>query len=182
MSGAPRVVAVSRRRGHHFSKTPCMSIRLVAGLGVEGDGHFGATVQHIHQKKKDAGRPNLRQVHLLQAELFDELADRFGPLGPGDLGENILTRDVNLLGLSAGARLSIGDQAVVELTGLRNPCVQIDRFREGLMAATLGRDEQGNLIRKAGVMAVVIAGGDVAPGDAVAIESPAGPHVALAPV
>lgn len=177
-----RVVAVSRQRGHHFSKTPSRSIRLVAGLGVEGDGHFGATVQHRSRAMKYPDAPNLRQVHLLHAEFLDELAARFGPLGAGDLGENILTRGVDLLSLTTGARLRIGASAMVELTGLRNPCAQIDRFRPGMMAACLDRALDGSLVRKTGVMGVVVSGGDVTAGDAIEVERPAAPPQPLQPV
>ena len=177
-----RVVGVARRSGHRFSKTPCWTIRLVAGLGVEGDGHFGDKVQHRSRAAKYPDMANLRQIHLIHAELFDELADRFGSLGSGDIGENILTRNIPLLALPTGARLRIGAQAVVELTGLRNPCVQIDRFRPGLMAAMLGHDVAGELIRKAGVMGIVIVGGDVTVGDAVAVDLPDGELRPLAPV
>ncbi|HMN73968.1 MAG TPA: MOSC domain-containing protein [Rhodoblastus sp.] len=179
---AARVVAVSRRRGHHFSKTPALSIRLVAGLGVEGDGHFGAKVQHRSRALKFPDMPNLRQVHLLQAEFLDELSARFGPVAAGDLGENALVRDLDLLALPRGARLRLGAAAVVGLTGLRNPCVQIDRFRPGMMAACLDRDADGALIRKSGVMAVVIESGDVAAGDTIAVETPPGPFQPLEPV
>lgn len=180
--GDATVVAVSARGGHRFSKTPALSIRLVAGLGVEGDGHFGAAVQHRSRAAKFPDGPNLRQVHLLQSELFDELAGRFGPLGPGDMGENILTRGVDLLALPACARLHIGARAVVELTGLRNPCIQIDRFRPGLMAACLARRPDGGLDRKAGVMATVVEGGDVLPGEAIGVRLPKPPHRPLQPV
>jgi len=176
-----RVVAVSARRGHHFSKTPALSIRLVAGLGVEGDGHFGEKVKHRSRAMKFPDMPNLRQVHLLQHELLDELAPRFGPLNPGDLGENLLTRDLDLIALPAGARLTIGS-AVIELTGLRNPCVQIDRFRPGMMAACLDRAPDGSLIRKTGVMGIVVTGGDIAAGDDIAVAPPPGPHRRLEPV
>ncbi len=178
----PHVVAVSSRRGHHFSKTPALSIRLVAGLGVEGDGHFGAKVKHRSRAMKNPNLPNLRQVHLLQAEFLDTLADSFGPVGPGDLGENVLVRDLDLLALPAGARLRLGASAVVELTGLRNPCVQIDRFRPGMMAACLDRDADGRLVRKSGVMGIVIQSGDVAGGDGVSIELPTGPFRPMEPV
>ena len=177
-----QVVAVSARRGHRFSKAPALSIRLVAGLGVEGDGHFGATVQHRSRAAKFPDAPNLRQVHLLQCELFDELAGRFGPLGPGDMGENILTRGVDLPALPTGTRLHIGARAVVELTGLRNPCIQIDRFRPGLMAACLGRRPDGGLDRKAGVMAIVVGGGDVLAGETIGVSLPEPPHRPLQPV
>lgn len=178
---SPRVVAVSRRRGHHFSKTPALSIRLVAGLGIEGDGHFGAKVQHRSRALKFPDMPNLRQVHLVQAEFLEELSATFGTVAPGDLGENILTRDIDLLALPTGARLHIG-AATIELTGPRNPCVQIDRFRPGMMAACLARDESGAIVRKSGVMGVVLGGGDISAGDPITVEPPAGASVPLAPV
>ena len=176
MTAPASVVAVCARKGHHFSEPPLLSIRLLAGFGVEGDGHAGITVKHRARAARDPTLPNLRQVHLLHAELFAELAAAGFDIGPGEIGENITTRGLDLLALPAGARLHLGDTAVVELTGLRNPCVQLDRFRPGLMAALLGRDAQGGKLRKAGVMAVVLCGGDVRAGDAVAVELPAPPH------
>lgn len=176
------VVAVSSRIGHHFSKTPCMNIRLLRGLGVAGDAHMGETVKHRSRVRKDPTQPNLRQVHLIHAELFDELRDKGFAVQPADLGENITTEGVDLLALPTGARLHLGDSAVVEITGLRNPCVQIDNFQKGLMAATLDRDAEGNLVRKAGVMSIVIADGDVRPGDSIRVELPAAPQHPLQPV
>lgn len=176
------VVGVHRDAGHRFSKGAVDAIRLVPGHGVEGDAHFGVTVQHRSRVRRDPTQPNLRQVHLIQAELFDELAGRGFTVGPGDLGENVTTRGVDLLALPTGARLALGTGAVVELTGLRNPCVQIDRFADGLMAAVLDRDADGGLVRRAGVMAVVVTGGDVRPGDPVRVALPAGPHAPLQPV
>jgi len=176
------VVSVSFRRGHHFSKTPSLSIRLLAGLGVNGDGHIGETVKHRSRVRKDPTQPNLRQVHLIHTELFDELRDKGFDVKPGDLGENITTSDIDLLGLPTGTRLHIGASAVVEVTGLRNPCIQLDTFRKGLMAATLDKDAAGNLVRKAGVMSVVLAGGDVRPGDVINVERPTLPHRPLLPV
>jgi MOSC domain-containing protein YiiM len=170
------VEAVSQRGGHHFSKQPRMWIILLAGLGVEGDGHAGATVKHRSRVARDPTQPNLRQVHLLHRELLDELETRGFVIGPGAIGENILTRNVDLLGLPAGTILRIGDAARVQMTGLRNPCIQLDRFRPGLMAATLGRDASGNLIRKAGVMSIVLAGGEVRPGDPIEVVLPPLPH------
>ena len=170
----PTVLAVAFRRGHHFSKNPALSIRLLTGLGVEGDGHAGATVQHLSRKRFNPTLPNLRQVHLIHSELFDELRDKSFAVAPGDLGENITTEGIDLLGLPTGTRLTLGDTATNEITGLRNPCIQIDRFQPGLMAATLDHDADGNLIRKAGVMAVVLADGDVRPGDAITVTLPAG--------
>lgn len=176
------VLAVARAATHDFSKRPQPVIRLAAGLGVEGDAHAGVTVKHRSRVARDPTQPNLRQVHLIHAELFEELrAAGFG-IEPGAMGENITTRGLDLLGLPRGARLLIGETAVLEVTGLRNPCIQIDRFAPGLMAATLGRDAAGGVLRKAGVMAVVMAGGEVRPGDAITIELPAAPHAPLAPV
>jgi MOSC domain-containing protein YiiM len=177
-----RVVAVSLRAGHHFSKTPALSIRLREGLGVDGDGHLGRNVQHRSRVRKDPTLPNLRQVHLIHAELFDELGAKGFVVHPGDLGENITTSGLDLLALPTGARLHLGATAIVEITGLRNPCVQIDKFQEGLMAATLDKDADGKLLRKAGVMSIVISGGDVRPGDAIGVELPDAPHRPLLPV
>ncbi len=177
-----RVLAVGSSPVHGFSKALAPAIRLLAGLGVEGDAHCGATVQHRSRVARDPSQPNLRQVHLLHAELFDELAAGGFQVQPGQMGENITTTGLDLLALPTGTELAIGAQAVVRLTGLRNPCPQIDRFQPGLTAAVLDRTADGALVRKAGVMAVVLAGGTVQPGDAVAVLLPAGPHRPLAPV
>jgi MOSC domain-containing protein YiiM len=176
------VTAVSLRKGHHFSKINSLSIRLLKGLGVDGDAHMGETVKHRSRVAKDPTQPNLRQVHLLHEELFDELQNKNFVVRPGEMGENVTTRGIDLLGLPTGTRLHLGEAVIVEITGLRNPCVQIDRFQQGLMAATLDRDADGNLIRKAGVMGIVLAGGDVRPGDAIKIALPAEPHRPLQPV
>ena len=176
------VTAVSLSKGHHFSKPNALEIRLLSGLGVAGDAHLGVTVKHRSRVAKDPTQPNLRQVHLLHEELFDELQTRNFIVKPGEMGENVTTRGVDLLGLPTGTRLHLGQHAVVEVTGLRNPCVQIDRFQQGLMAATLDKDADGNLIRKAGVMSVVLADGDVRAGDAIRIVLPDGPHRPLQPV
>jgi MOSC domain-containing protein YiiM len=176
------VVAVSASRTHTMSKPNALSIRLVAGLGVEGDAHAGTTVKHRSRVRRDPTAPNLRQVHLVHAELHDELAAAGFALAPGDMGENVTTRGIDLLALPERTRLHLGASAIVELTGLRNPCVQLDRLRPGLMAATLDRDAGGELVRKAGVMAIVVAGGDLCPGDAIRVELPAAPHRVLTPV
>ena len=176
------VVAVSLRAGHHFSKTPSLDIRLLTGLGVAGDGHMGATVKHRSRVRKDPTQPNLRQVHLIHAELFDELRTKGFAVKPGELGENITTSGIDLLALPAGTRLRLGESAVVEITGLRNPCIQIDHFQHGLMAATLDHDADGNPVRKAGIMSVVIKDGGVRPGDTIAVELPSAPHRRLQPV
>lgn len=173
------IEAVAAHAAHTFSKPLREEIRLLAGLGVEGDAHCGETVKHRSRVRQDPTLPNLRQVHLIQAELFAELAGRGFSVRAGDLGENVLTRGIDLLGLSRGTRLRLGDTAVVEVTGLRNPCSQIEDFRPGLLAAVLDRAPDGGLIRKAGIMAVVRVGGSVRPGDAVVAEAPDGPFVAL---
>jgi MOSC domain-containing protein YiiM len=178
----PTVISVHRSPLHEFSKTAERSIRLVAGLGVEGDAHCGVTVKHRSRVARDPDQPNLRQVHLVHGELFDELATAGFTIRPGDIGENILTRGVGLLDLPTGTRLCLGAEAVVEVTGLRNPCYQLDDFRKGLMAATLDRDAAGKLIRKAGIMAIVLSGGIVRPGDPIAVDLPPAPHVAPKPV
>lgn len=182
MPEGPTVIAVSRSRSHSFSKPAALSIRLIAGIGVEGDAHAGETVKHRSRVARDPTAPNLRQAHLIHSELFDELADKGFAVGPGEMGENITTRGLALLDLPAGTRLRIGATAVVEITGLRNPCAQLDALQPGLMKATLAHTANGKLVRKAGVMSIVVAGGDVAPGDPIAIELPAMPYRALEPV
>lgn len=176
------VLAVSRSPTYTFSKPTQGSIRLLAGLGVEGDAHLGETVKHRSRVARDPSAPNLRQVHLIHAELHDELRSAGFAVSAGQMGENVTTRGVDLLGLPTGTRLRLGEAVVVEVTGLRNPCTQLDGLQPGLMAAVLGRDADGNLIRKAGVMAVVVTGGEVRPGDPITVELPREPHRALAPV
>jgi MOSC domain-containing protein YiiM len=176
------ITAVSRSKAHAFSKLNVPAIRLVAGLGVEDDAHLGEKVQHLYHARKNLYAPNLRQVHLTHQELFDKLRANGFDVRPGAIGENVTTRGLDLLALPAGARLRLSGEAVIEVTGLRNPCRQIDAFKEGLTAAVLGRDAEGRLIRKAGVMAIVISGGVVKAGDAVAVELPEGEQRPLLPV
>jgi MOSC domain-containing protein YiiM len=176
------VAAVSRSAKHTLVKCNEDGIRLLPRLGVEGDAHQGATVKHRSRVARDPTQPNLRQVHLIHAELHEELRATGFAVSAGEMGENITTQGVALLDLPAGARLYLGVAAVVEVTGLRNPCAQLDRIQSGLMAATLGRNEHGNLVRKAGIMGVVIAGGEVRPGDPIRVELPPQPHRPLAPV
>jgi MOSC domain-containing protein YiiM len=176
------VTAVSYSLTHSFAKQNQESIQLLPGLGVEGDAHLGVTVQHRSRVARDPSQPNLRQVHLISAELHDELQAAGFVVSAGQMGENITTRGIDLLRLPTGTRLHIGDMAVIEVTGLRNPCIQLDHFQTGLMAAVLERDEHGLLIRKAGVMAVIVTGGKVWPGDGITIELPPEPHRALEPV
>jgi MOSC domain-containing protein YiiM len=176
------VVAVARDGAHRFSKPAADSITLLAGLGVDGDAHAGVTVQHRSRVRRDPSAPNLRQVHLIATELLDELVAAGYDVAPGVMGENLTTSDLDLLALPTGARLRLGDDAVVEITGLRNPCVQLERYQTGLMAAVLDRSADGAVIRRAGVMAIVIAGGTVRPDDRIQLSLPAEPHRALAPV
>lgn len=170
------VVSVSRSAAHTFSKETFEVIRLLAGLGVEGDAHMGKTVKHRSRVAQNPDDPNLRQVHVMHAELFDELRCSGFRVEPGQMGENITTRGIRLLGLPRGAKLYIGLSAVIEITGLRNPCAQIDHFRAGLLNAVLDRDENGHPIRKAGVMAIVLTGGEVRIGDPVRVELPPEPY------
>jgi len=180
--GPPTVTAVSRSPGHTFSKGVEQGIRLLAGLGVEGDAHLGVTVKHRSRVARDPTQPNLRQVHLIHGELHDELRASGFEVSPGDMGENVTTRGIDLLGLPTGARLRLGETALVEVTGLRNPCAQLDGFQQGLTAAVLDRDDEGRLIRKAGVMGIVLADGTVRPGDRIEVELPPPPHRPLEPV
>ena len=173
------VKAVSRAPSHNFSKANQVFIRLIEGHGVEGDAHHGVTDQHRSHVKRDPTMPNLRQVHLIHAELLDELAAQGFKVSPGQMGENVMTQGLDLLSLPRGTRLHIGADAVIELTGLRNPCHQLDSIKKGLMAATLDKDTQGNLIRKAGVMSIVLRGGDIRPGDFITVELPPEPHYIL---
>jgi MOSC domain-containing protein YiiM len=177
-----RIEAVAASPEHTMAKGRRELIRLVAGLGVEGDAHAGATVQHRSRVRRDPTQPNLRQVHLVHAELHDELDHEGFTVAAGAMGENVTTRGLPLLDLPTGTRLRLGPDAVVELTGLRNPCRQLDGVAPGLMDAVLDRDADGNLVRKAGVMAIVVHGGEVRPGDAVVAELPPEPHRPLEPV
>ena len=173
------VTAASRNAAHTFSKMNQDRIVLVAGLGVDGDAHSGETIRHRSRVQRDPTQPNLRQVHLIHSELFDELRNLGHAVSAGELGENITTRGLDLLHLPAAARLHLGERAVVELTGLRTPCVQIDRFQNGLMEALLERCDDGRVAAKAGVMAIVREGGEVRPGDAIRVELPPKPHQRL---
>lgn len=175
----PTVIAVCARPGHHFSKPPREAITLLAGIGVEGDGHAGETVQHRSRVRANPNQPNLRQVHLIPTELFDEVAEKGFTVHPGDLGENVTTTGIDLTGLPRGTRLRLGDEAEVEITGLRNPCSQIEDFQPGLLAQVVGKDADGKIVRKAGVMSIVLTGGTVRPGDPIRVTLPPEPHQRL---
>ncbi|MGI8870030.1 MAG: MOSC domain-containing protein [Mycobacteriales bacterium] len=178
----PDVVSVNRDRAHRFSKQAVESVRLLVGLGVEGDAHLGRTVQHLSRVRRDPDQPNMRQVHLIHAELHDELRSAGFDIEAGGIGENVTTRGVDLLALPTGTLLRLGPDAVIEMTGLRNPCTQIEKYRIGMLAEVVGRDANGSVVRRAGVMAIVTVDGVVRPGDSIAIEMPPAPHVPLAPV
>ncbi|PZE64192.1 MOSC domain-containing protein [Curtobacterium sp. MCPF17_018] len=178
----PRVTAVSKDGEHRFSKPLVDAVTLVAGWGIEGDAHAGTTVQHRSRVARDPSQPNLRQVHLLHAELFDEVAEAGFSVEPGQMGENVTTSGIDLLGLPEGTVLHLGDDASVKVTGLRNPCQQINGFEPGLLRAVLGRAEDGTVERKGGVMSVVLTGGTVRPGDRIRVELPAGERRPLQPV
>lgn len=177
-----RVVAVALSGTHSMTKAVGERIRLVEGLGVEGDAHMGVTVKHRSRVARDPSQPNLRQVHLIHAELFDELRAKGFDVGPGLMGENVTTRGIDLLALPRGTQLRLGASATVEVTGLRNPCTQLDGLQPGLMEAVLERDPARGMIRKAGVMAIVAVTGEVAAGDPIGVVMPAGAHEALKPV
>jgi MOSC domain-containing protein YiiM len=167
----PTIIALARDCEHRFSKQPAECLTLLAGQGVEGDAHAGRLVQHLSRMAKAPNTPNLRQVHLIHAELLEELAGKGFAVEPGQLGENLTTRGIDLLGLSRGTRLRLGPDALIEITGLRNPCRQIDGLAKGLMAATLDKAADGSPIRKCGVMAVVVSTGEVRVGDGIRLES-----------
>ena len=169
------VVAVSRSPAHGFAKAPCAAITLLEGLGVEGDAHMGRTVQHLYRVKRDAGAPNLAQVHFLHAELFDEMAAYGYALAPGAMGENVLTRGIDLINLPTGTLFQLGE-ALVEVSGIRDPCRKIEVAGAGLTKRLVGRDADGRVVRRAGIMGIVRQGGRVRPGDAVGITLPAKPY------
>lgn len=178
----PSIVAVAKDSDHRFSKPVVEEITLVEGWGVDGDAHAGTTVQHRSRVARDPSQPNLRQVHLLHAEVFDEVAAEGFQVAPGEMGENVTTRGLDLLALPTDTLLHLGDDACVRVTGLRNPCQQINGFEPGLLRSVLGRAEDGTVVRKGGVMGVVVAGGVIRPGDGIRVELPAGEQQPLSPV
>ena len=174
-----KVIAVSKSATHTMSKVNQESIMILEGLGVEGDAHSGETVKHRSRVAQDPTQPNLRQVHLIHLELLEKLKEKGFEVSPGQVGENITTKGIDLLGLPKGTQLLIGDNAVIEITGLRNPCNQLNGIQEGLMQAVLDKDENGNLIRKAGIMGIVLASGTVKPEDIIQIRLPEKPYQVL---
>jgi MOSC domain-containing protein YiiM len=175
----PYVVSLSKSNSHTFNKYSCDKITLLEGLGVAGDAHSGKTVKHRSRVAADPTQPNLRQVHLIHSELFDELAEKDFAVVPGAMGENITTRGIDLLTLPKNTILKIGTSAAIQITGLRNPCSQLESIQKGLMKAVLDQDEQGNIIRKAGIMSIVLQGGDIFVGDEILIQLPDHPFEKL---
>lgn len=173
------VKAVSKSKDHTFSKYNCDKINLIKALGVEGDAHLGRKVKHRSRVKKDPNQPNLRQVHLMHGELFEELAQKGFKVNYGEMGENITTEGIDLLNLPKDTILNIGVSAKIQITGLRNPCKQLNDFQNGLMKALLDKDEEGNLIRKAGIMGIIVAGGEVKIGDEITMTLPKPPYSKL---
>lgn len=174
-----KVVAVNRSASHLFSKSCVETINLITDFGVEGDVHAGEKVKHLFLAKKDPNRKNIRQIHLIALELLSELNDKGFAVEPGQLGENITTQGIDLLGLPVGSQLRLGENAIVTLTALRNPCIQIDKFQKGMLKEVVGKDEHGNIVRKVGVMGVVTDGGRVQPDDKIIVVLPKSPHSPL---
>ena len=181
-SAHARVVAVSRDDTHRFSKHREQSVTLITGIGVDGDAHAGTTVQHLSRVRRDPTTPNLRQVHLIHSELFERVAEHGHEVAAGQLGENVTTAGIDILGLPRGTRLTLGEDAVVEVTGLRNPCTQINGLSAGLMKELVHVDDAGETVRLAGIMSVVLRGGVVRAGDRIRVALPDGPHEPLGPV
>ena len=179
ISQTAQVTSVSRSGSHSFSKPTCTSIQLIEGLGVEGDAHSGKTVKHRSRVAMDPSQPNLRQVHLIHSELHDELIEQGFNVARGVMGENITTKGIDLLGLPRDSMLHIGEKAVIQITGLRNPCKQLEDYQKGLLGAVLDKTPDGELIRKSGVMAIVISGGIIKPNDFIKIQFPEKPHKKL---
>lgn len=173
------ILSVSKSATHSFSKITCNKINLLTGLGVEGDAHMGKNVKHRSRVAKDPSRPNLRQVHLIHSELFEELKTKGFNIHNGLLGENITTKGIDLLNLPKGTILNIGSSAQIEITGLRNPCLQLENIQKGLMQAVLDNDSEGNLIRKAGIMGIVLKGGPIHIEDKILVTLPPEPHIKL---
>jgi len=173
------VVSLSKDSDHKFSKEVCEVLTFLKNLGIEGDAHCGITVKHRSRVKTDPSQPNLRQVHLVHSELIAELKNSGFDVSPGAIGENVLTSGIDLLSLPKNTILSLGSDVVLRVTGLRNPCAQLDNYQSGLTKAVLGKDENGHLVRKAGIMAVVEEGGVVKVGDTISIQLPPEPHEAL---
>lgn len=175
----PKIIAVSSSVAYTFTKPNVESVNLIAGIGIEGDVHAGKTVKHRSRLKQDPLSPNLRQVHLIHSELFDELKEKGFEITPGLIGENITTQGIDLLSLPRHTKLFLGKEAVIEVTGLRNPCNQLNDLQPGLLPAVLDKDEKGNLVRKAGIMSIVLKGGIVKPGDEIRVELPGKPFLKL---
>ena len=155
------VVGLSIDDGHHFSKRAVERVTMVAGVGIEGDVHAGPLVQHRSRVRVDPNQPNLRQVHLIDDAVFAVAASAGFEIDHGDLGENVTVSGLDVHGLAVGTMLRLGESAFVAVTGLRNPCGQINGLRPGLLDV-LRRADGGDIVRRAGIMGVVVRGGEVA--------------------
>ena len=175
----PTVIAVASDSGHNFSKPTQAAITLIAGIGVEGDAHAGKTVQHLSDKKKNPEAPNLRQVHLMHAELFDELAEQGITVLPGQMGENVVTRGIDVLNLPQGAEFHFPSGAIIQITGLRSPCKKLNTIHPDLLKAVVEKRADGSVNKKTGVMSIVLIGGDILEGDDIKVVLPEGPHKPL---
>jgi hypothetical protein len=171
------VHSVSASPRHGFSKLVRESITLIKGHGVDGDAHAGAFVKHRYLARWRPRMANERQVHLINQALFEELFSEGFNVQPGNLGENVTTRGIDLLRLPLGTMLALGPTAAVELRGLRTPCVLVDRFRKGLLKALVRKGEQPRF--RAGVMGVVREGGILFPGNPVKVTISPAPWQAL---
>jgi len=182
MEAQPRVIAVAAKPEPGVGKVLREVITLVAGHGVEGDYHAGPFVRHRSRAARAPDLPNRRQVHLIHAELFDEVAALGIDVRPGQMGENITTRGLALMDLSPGTRLHLGSIAVVEITGCRNPCNQLDAIDPRLLPEVARKAADGTIARRAGIMGIVVQGGPVRPGDPIHVEVPAEAAGRLDPV
>ncbi|GIK02293.1 hypothetical protein Aspvir_006342 [Aspergillus viridinutans] len=180
----PRILSVSKSSSHSIAKTPVPSITLIPNHGVDGDCHAGQTTQHRAQAQRT---PNLRQVHLVPVETLRELSGRFSaaaagrnakPLSAGEIGENITTEGVELSTLPLGTELHFlsgegKEEAIVVLTGVREPGPGMDKCRAGLKNVCVVRDGGRVVRRLAGVMGTVKKGGMLRPGMGIRIVKPA---------
>ncbi|SRR6266446_5986019 len=169
MSG--RVIAVCCNPEPDLPKPVVDAVHLIENWGVEGDYHAGSLVRHRYLAKKDPTRPNMRQVLLMDAAVFAELAQNDIHIGPGMMGENITIEGMAMMQLAVGTRLAIGS-AIVEVTERRSPCYQLNGIDPRLLKA-VARKQDGQAIFKAGIMAQILQGGWVRAGDLVKVLSPA---------
>jgi len=174
-----KVHSLSSSAQHSFSKHTTHQVEVIKGIGIKGDAHAGVKVKHRSRVAKDPNQPNLRQIHLIHLELLKELVAKGYTVNPGDLGENITTEGISILNLPKDTILKIGENVAIQITGLRNPCHQIDKFQKGLLKEVVGKNDAGDIIRMAGIMAIVLEGGMIKVNDEILVELPALPHQKL---